>query len=605
MAKYVLLISVGPVQGFISAARKSRDLWSGSWLLSELAKAVANYLYQQSGKKENLIFPYTENPEQDLKAGSEFSVGNKIQVVVEAENSKAMAKIAEQVKQEARKAFQEIAEQAFASLKHGRLRKNVWNLQIDDYVEAQAAWAKFIDDADYIKASQLTAKVLAARKATRDFTQSTTNPFDRLLTIPKSSLDGIRETVLPEEQAELSNFARRQLDLTDSEQLDTAGIAKRLGGNSNKFTSFTRIAAHAWIDTLTEEQRKQLRDTYEALVDLKVATRADGNQGIYKDFPYDAQLLYPSRLEVEIKNSQKNSDEQDIDLALNHLQEVIKPIWKDKGQPVSYAVLLLADGDKMGELLDAAKTKEQHQAITKALSAFADAVAEKTREFAGHTIYAGGDDVLALLPLHTAYECAKALSELFTASLRNVAETLDAKIPTLSVGLAIAHIMTPLGIVRQLASQAEKVAKGDTLPKDQQRNALGITLAIRSGNTTNLRLSWNDDDAQKAFHDWIDSYQQKSIPSRIAYDTRDVHLRTAFAVQQENEHALNIQLAELKRMYERARTAKGEKLSPALIEQLNQRFIQIKKLDQLADELIVARWFAAKTQKDLGTEGSN
>ena len=58
-------------------------------------------------------------------------------------------------------------------------------------------------------------------------------------------------------------------------------------------------------------------------------------------------------------------------------------------------------------------------------------------------------------------------------------------------------------------------------------------------------------------------------------------------------------------MYERARTAKGEKLSPALIEQLNQRFIQIKKLDQLADELIVARWFAAKTQKDLGTEGSN
>ena len=44
MNKYVLIVSVGPVQGFIASARRSRDLWCGSWLLSEIAKAVANYL---------------------------------------------------------------------------------------------------------------------------------------------------------------------------------------------------------------------------------------------------------------------------------------------------------------------------------------------------------------------------------------------------------------------------------------------------------------------------------------------------------------------------------------------------------------------------------
>ena len=37
----LLAISIGPVQDFISAARKTRDLWFGSHLLSEISKAAA------------------------------------------------------------------------------------------------------------------------------------------------------------------------------------------------------------------------------------------------------------------------------------------------------------------------------------------------------------------------------------------------------------------------------------------------------------------------------------------------------------------------------------------------------------------------------------
>jgi CRISPR-associated protein Cmr2 len=39
---YLISIALGPVQDFISTARRSRDLWFGSWLLSELSKAVAH-----------------------------------------------------------------------------------------------------------------------------------------------------------------------------------------------------------------------------------------------------------------------------------------------------------------------------------------------------------------------------------------------------------------------------------------------------------------------------------------------------------------------------------------------------------------------------------
>ncbi|MBK8265600.1 MAG: hypothetical protein IPK80_30260 [Nannocystis sp.] len=37
----LLILTLGPVQDFIAAARRCRDLWFGSWLLSERSKAGA------------------------------------------------------------------------------------------------------------------------------------------------------------------------------------------------------------------------------------------------------------------------------------------------------------------------------------------------------------------------------------------------------------------------------------------------------------------------------------------------------------------------------------------------------------------------------------
>ena len=51
---HLLAISVGPVQEFIAAARRTRDLWFGSYLLSEISREVAKAVENQSGK---LVFP--------------------------------------------------------------------------------------------------------------------------------------------------------------------------------------------------------------------------------------------------------------------------------------------------------------------------------------------------------------------------------------------------------------------------------------------------------------------------------------------------------------------------------------------------------------------
>ena len=39
MTRHLLAVSIGPVQEFIAAARKTRDLWYGSALLSDVARA--------------------------------------------------------------------------------------------------------------------------------------------------------------------------------------------------------------------------------------------------------------------------------------------------------------------------------------------------------------------------------------------------------------------------------------------------------------------------------------------------------------------------------------------------------------------------------------
>lgn len=612
MNKYVVIISIGPVQSMIAAARKSGDLWRGSWLLSELAKSCAKFLNKN---KAELIFPYVENI-KDLEPNSDFSVGNKLQAVITAENKENLENILNQAKDAVKQRYRDEVNNVFNELNQNDIRTDIWHSQIDDVLEIQYAWAKIEND-DYILASQKAGKVLASRKATRDFQPLAIDPFASDLRLPKSTLDGFRETVLKENTEKQNNPTRKKLSLAQSEQLDVLGVVKRLGfkEKAEQFTPISRVMADAWIEQVSENELKPIIEICENLVRLDIITRVKGNKGIYQKFPYDAQLLYPNRLEVEIKTWAGNDDAIGDNLKL--LQNELKPLFKKYGEPYRYGALLLADGDKMGELLDKAQTQAQHQAITQALSNFAGGVADIMRQYRGHCIYSGGDDVLGLVPLDKAKECADKLQKKFAECLNPIADELNAdKKPTLSVGLTICHLMTPFGIFRELAGQAEKYAKGDHInDKEKRRNALGILLSVRGGSDIKLRFNWSDTDGLNHFGQFVQYYQNedgngkeknRNLPSRVAYDIREIFIRTQNFGKKDDgtddkELRKNIQSAELVRMLKKARTDKGEKIAENVIEQLKERG-ELVGLEQLANELIVARWLAAKLQNDLGKE---
>ena len=112
--------------------------------------------------------------------------------------------------------------------------------------------------------------------------------------------------------------------------------------------------------------------------------------------------------------------------------------------PSPYYALLLMDGDSLGKQMTDADKREL---ISTALNDFTGAVAEIVeQQYSGFLIYAGGDDVLALLTLDDALDCANALQQRYVQAFA----AQFAKVPvkqhfpaTLSGAIEYAHYRLP------------------------------------------------------------------------------------------------------------------------------------------------------------------
>lgn len=226
-------------------------------------------------------------------------------------------------------------------------------------------------------------------------------------------------------------------------------------------------------------------------------------------------------------------------------------------KPEAYYALILLDGDRMGAWISGTDEKLQvktrdtfhpqirermqahftnpehrayldapravspsrHMAISGALNGFALYLAQDIVEnrCKGKLIYAGGDDVMALVAVDDLLACLTLLRAAYAGlplpeSLRN-ALALDLRdlrlggghavlgdrlirlmgeTATASAGAVIAHHTAPLGAVLRELRKAEKRAKDKG-----GRDAFAITLLKRGGGATELTLPWRLTDAPK------------------------------------------------------------------------------------------------------------
>ena len=528
---HLIVIALGPVQDFIMRARRTRDLWFGSFLLSEMSKAAARaiqdcgytLIFPRAPDLSSLLEPCTD----DAKLTLTPSISNV--VLAMGDKSACPPELAAQSARAAAAAcWQGWADKTHQACE-GLLRpNNTWNAQIQDALEFYAVWVPLKSEADYPSQRQRLMELLAGRKLVRDFQASS----DTDSGLPKSSLDGSRETVLKDADKVadelLKNFALAyRLRLRRNEQLSAIDLVKR-AATKEAFPSVTRVALDPWIRGVGKDNLTLIADLCNKLLEhseKEDKAQVSGNgwrySGIYQDFRYDGQLLLKDRVAAALRQTDElvlwNKE------ILKAIQEELPALYKDYGIPDPYLAVLVADGDGMGEILNRCQSPQQHQAISSALNGFAEAARTAIRQhFHGVCIFAGGEDILALLPVDQALCCAEYLRTSYSASLAGS----GACGATLSVGVAVGHCLESLEDLRGWAQDAEKAAKNkvDEYKAAKYAGGAGNALAIhyypRGGVPSMLRGHWKDDgdDLRQRLHRWAEWLNKGWLPNKAAYD---------------------------------------------------------------------------------------
>lgn len=457
VAEYLVSIALGPVQDFIAASRRTRDLWFGSRLLSELSKRAAAELL----KHGELIFPYSSSLAADLSPNSRFAAANKILAVVGAESERELRGLLSKVRQAAQNYLEDRSRQARMTALHqaiqaGKLDSERAEAQLENFLEFYSAWVPYRADR-YRECRDEVEQLMAARKALRDFPA-----YQGRAGVPKSSLDGVRESVIQEKPLkDGTHFVRV------GEQLDGIGILKRFGrfeGRGPSFESTHDVAARPYVE--------RLKRTCVGQYEKYRATMAEHREVA----PFSHSHLYRDSAEL---------NETELARAIKAIR-----VGLPAPQPAYYA-FFVGDGDCMGSAISGKTTIGQHRHFSQRLSGFSKELEEMfENEDSGELVFAGGDDVVALLPLHTALERAKQIREAFAKAMGS-----DEDAPTFSAGLAVVHAMDPLTETRRVAEEAEKLAKRrkpDPLnQRDKGKDALAITIVPRSGAPLNVVDRWD------------------------------------------------------------------------------------------------------------------
>jgi CRISPR-associated protein Cmr2 len=222
MTAHLLLVTLGPVQDFIAQARRTRDLWYGSHLLSELGRAAARALLDGGAK---LVFPSLDTGDAQLVAclaplradnTPPQNIANKL--LAEVPEGTSPQQLAKAVRKAVADYWRNEVAAPVRTKCAGLLAQNidaVWNEQIDSFLEFTASWLPL---GDYGETRRRLEQAIAGRKLLRDFDPWTQGRGN----VPKSSLDGARESVLLPPRQRASDKARRYR-IADGEQLDAVG----------------------------------------------------------------------------------------------------------------------------------------------------------------------------------------------------------------------------------------------------------------------------------------------------------------------------------------------------------------------------------------------
>jgi len=201
--------------------------------------------------------------------------------------------------------------------------------------------------------------------------------------------------------------------------------------------------------------------------------------------------------DVEKEISASNSYEEDFDF--KEIEQAVRSKCYGNNKEVNsllkksyfkYFAIIQSDGDNLGKVLDRLDNFKKIEEFSKSLFDFAEEARKIIEKYKGYTIYAGGDDILALAPVafknsngkvETVIDLAIKLSKAYREF---VGEKYSGT--TLSIGVNVAYYKFPLSIaLKNARSQLFNKAKsGD-------KNSLAVLLTKHSGHQIEFKFKFD------------------------------------------------------------------------------------------------------------------
>jgi len=502
---YLILFAISPVQSYIEQARKTQDLYAGSFILSHLCRTAIT----ASGISESqLIFPKFafDKPPQSMSNRFLALVEKDI---LEGQEETALKTYGAEIQLAVEDTFMAIAKSAFPECQIN------YREQVAQYLTIHWAFLPF-EEVQYAQKYEELEQLMGAIKHVRAFAQ-----------LPET---GRKCSICGERNVKI--YRKNENDGSDSDLThkklftDDAYIVgyKRYGEFSPKMLQpgeglcavcFMKRGAETYFSALPEYNRNFPSTPDIALLDAKAI-----DQTIWQEKEYDGHVIFDWQEQGEkcLQNYSDLSDKEKKDSA------DIATILKEKMRISPYYALLCFDGDSMGKWLSGAYLKDGqreklmdfHQTLSAKLMGFARLVREyfeQHREY-GHVIYTGGDDFLGFVSLNSLFSVMKYLrTEFDKLDLREFADA-DNKL-TFSAGAVIAHIKTPLSEVLKWARGMEKAAK----LIDDNKDAFALAVLKHSGEIHQTVFKWREGDM------WIPDVFEEMITQIRNGDFSDTFLK--------------------------------------------------------------------------------
>lgn len=471
-----LHFTLGPVQGFVAQARRTRDLYAGSFLLSHLALAAMREVKSAGGR---VVLPHLATLER-LAVQSQHAVAPNRFIAEFAESAAAVA-AARRAENRLRQEWKQIATQVYQRFlapvaAQGQETLHIWDRQIGDFWEI--AWAV---------GSERETDLLDRRKNWRT-PRTTVEPGDHCALMGEwQELSGFvrskqrirQDAFWMAVRAQVLAMRGSELDLEESERLCAIAFVKRffpliakdavgrdLGMES--WPSTVSMAALPWLRKIKASGPGVLQQCkcYAELVRGEPGARVSSARRLQalREFPPEAGEFpclsgnFLNRTALRNKRGTRLRTEALRPRLLSELKALEEA--SDDRASCFYALLLM-DGDSMGRLLQLYRPEK----VTRALTAFAERAPDLVGTNDGVCVYAGGDDVLALLPLDRALHAAAALQRAYGDAFRAAEITGDAD-GTISAGLVFAHYRCAFSHVLGYAHRLLDVVAKDGAGRD-------------------------------------------------------------------------------------------------------------------------------------------